>query len=146
VSVSPLGGVVSASVAQQRFSMLLVAAFAATALFLAAVGLYGVVAYTVSLRTAEIGLRLAIGAQPPQVLAMIVGSGMRLVAIGLVLGLAAALALSRVLESLLFETTPFDIVSYAATAATLLAIAILACLVPARRAMRLDPIVALRQP
>jgi ABC-type antimicrobial peptide transport system permease subunit len=71
---------------------------------------------------------------------------MRLVAIGLVLGLAAALALSRVLESLLFETTPFDIVSYAATAATLLAIAILACLVPARRAMRLDPIVALRQP
>jgi ABC-type antimicrobial peptide transport system permease subunit len=126
-----------------------VATFAVTALFLAVVGVYGVVTYSVSLRTPEIGLRLAMGAQRAQVMRMILGGGMRLVAIGLAAGLGGAVVLSRVIQSqllpLLFETTPFDAVSYAVTAATLLAVAMLACVVPARRAMRVDPIVALRQ-
>jgi putative ABC transport system permease protein len=148
-SMSALSDVVSDSVAQRRFSMLLVATFAVTALFLAVVGVYGVVTYSVSLRTPEIGLRLAMGAQRAQVMRMILGGGMRLVAIGLAAGLGGAVVLSRVIQSqllpLLFETTPFDAVSYAVTAATLLAVAMLACVVPARRAMRVDPIVALRQ-
>ena len=143
-SMAPLGEVISDSVGEQRFSLLLVVAFAVTALFLAAVGLYGVVAYTVSQRTQEIGVRVAMGAQRLQVLGMIVGGGMRLALVGLAIGLVASLAASRVVESLLFEMTPFDPVSYAVTAAALLAIAAVACYVPARRALRVDPIIALR--
>jgi putative ABC transport system permease protein len=143
-SIVPLDTVVSESVAQQRFSMLLLTLFALVALFLAAVGLYGVVAYTVSQRTQEIGLRMAIGARPGDVLKMIVGGGMKLALAGVVIGLAAALAAANVVASMLFEVTPFDPVSYAATAAVILAVAALACYVPARRAMRVDPIVALR--
>jgi putative ABC transport system permease protein len=143
-SMAPLTDVVSDSVAQQRFSMLLVVAFALTALFLATVGLYGVVAYTVSQRTQEIGVRVAMGAQRSQVLGMIVGGGMRLTLLGLAIGFVASVAISRVTESLLFDMTPFDPFSYAVTAAALLVIAALACYVPARRALRVDPIVALR--
>jgi ABC-type antimicrobial peptide transport system permease subunit len=125
--------------------MLLLTVFAGIALFLAAIGLYGVVAYSVSLRTQEIGLRMAIGAQQRDVLQMIVGGGMKLALVGVVVGLAAAVSLSGVLAKMLFEIQRFDLASYATTAAILLAIAALACYVPARRAMRVDPIVALRE-
>jgi len=131
-------------VAQRRFSMLLLASFAVIALFLAAVGLYGVVAYTVSQRTQEIGVRMAIGAQRGDVLSMVVGGGMKLALVGVAIGLAAAMALSRALDTMLFEVAPSDPTSYAATAIVLLVVAALACYIPARRAMRVDPIVALR--
>jgi ABC-type antimicrobial peptide transport system permease subunit len=125
--------------------MLLLAAFALVALFLAAVGIYGVVAYTVSQRTQEIGVRLAIGAERHDVLALVVGGGMKLALVGVAIGLAGALGLSRLIATMLFSVTPFDPVSYAATAAVLTAIAALACYVPARRAVKVDPIVAMRQ-
>jgi putative ABC transport system permease protein len=144
-AMTPLATVVSESVAQRRFSMLLLGVFAFIALFLAAVGLYGVVAYTVSQRTQEIGLRVAIGAQRGDVLRLVVGGGMALAVAGVGIGVACALGLSRLVATMLYEVTPFDPVSYAATALGLLAVAALACYVPARRAMRVDPIVALRQ-
>lgn len=125
--------------------MLLLSVFAVIAVFLAAVGLYGVVAYSVSLRTQEIGVRMAIGAQRGDVLGLIVGGGMKLAAIGVALGLAGALALSGLIRSLLFSVTPLDPASYVVTAAGLLGVAALACYLPARRATRVDPIVALRQ-
>jgi putative ABC transport system permease protein len=144
-SMTPLATVISDSVAQRRFSMLLLGVFALVALFLAAVGLYGVVAYTVSQRTPEIGLRMAIGAQGGDVLRMVIGGGMKLAILGVVLGTAGALALARLVATMLYEVTPFDPTSYASTAAVLLAVALLACYIPARRAMGVDPIVALRQ-
>ncbi len=125
--------------------MLLLATFALVALFLAAVGLYGVVAYTVSQRTQEIGVRMAIGAQRADVLRMVLGGGMKLSLIGLAIGLAAALALAELVTTLLFGVEPFDPASYGATAAVLLAVSLLACYVPARRATLVDPIVAIRQ-
>jgi putative ABC transport system permease protein len=143
--MGPLSDAVTESVAERRFSMLLLSVFAAIAVFLAGVGLYGVVAYTVTQRTQEIGLRMAIGAGPADVLRMVVGEGLKLAIIGVVFGIAAALALARVIESMLFHVTPFDAASYTATAVMLLAIATLASYVPARRAMRVDPLVALRQ-
>jgi putative ABC transport system permease protein len=144
-SMTPLADVLTESVAQRRFSMLLIMLFGLVAMFLAAVGLYGVVAYTVSLRTREIGLRMAIGAMPSDVMKMILGGGMKLAALGVVLGVGAALALSQLVKSLLFEVEPSDPASYAATALLLLVVAALACYIPARRAMRVDPIVTLQQ-
>ena len=123
----------------------MLALFSGIAVFLAAVGLYGVVAYTVTQRTQEIGVRMAIGAQPGQVMRMVVGGGLRLAAIGVVLGTGAALLLSRFIATMLFGVTPFDATSYILTASALLLVATLACYVPARRAMRVDPLVALRQ-
>jgi putative ABC transport system permease protein len=143
-AIAPLKEVVTESVAQRRFSMLLLAVFAMVALFLAAVGLYGVVAYAVSQRTQEIGLRMAIGAQRGDVLRMVLTGGMKLALVGVVLGIGIALAVARYLKSLLFEVTPFDAWSYVATAAVLLAVSALACYVPARRATAVDPLVALR--
>lgn len=144
-SMTPLATVLDESVAQRRFSMLLLALFALVALFLAAVGLYGVVAYTVSQRTQEIGLRMAIGAQPGDVLRMVLGGGMKLATVGVALGIAAALGLASLVASMLFGVTPFDPASYAMTAAILMLVAALACYIPARRAMGVDPLVALRQ-
>ena len=144
-SMTPLVDVVSESVAQRRFSMLLILLFGVVALFLSAVGLYGVVAYTVSLRTREIGLRMAIGAMPSDVMKMILGGGMKLAALGVALGVVAALALSQLVEAMLFEVEPSDPASFAATAVLLLAVAALACYIPARRAMRVDPMVTLQQ-
>jgi putative ABC transport system permease protein len=143
--ISPLSVLLSESIAQRRFSMLLLGLFALIALFLASVGLYGVVAYAVSQRTQEIGVRMAIGAQAGDVMRMILGGGMKLALIGVAIGTAGALALSDLVTSMLYGVTPFDPVSYAATALVLLAVAALACYVPARRAMRIDPILALRQ-
>ncbi len=143
-AITPLTDVVSESVAQRRFSMLLLVVFAAVAVFLAAVGLYGVVAYAVSQRTQEIGVRMAIGAQRRDVLNLIVGGGMKLALIGVAIGLAGALALSGFIEAMLFDVQPLDPTSYTVTALVLLSVAALACYVPARRATRVDPIVALR--
>ena len=144
-NATPLGDTISESVAERRFSMLLLGVFAGVALFLAAVGLYGVVAYTVTQRTPEIGVRMAIGAQPAHVLRMVVGAGLKLAIAGVVLGTAAALLAARFISTMLFGVTPFDPASYFATTAMLLAVAALACYIPARRAMRVDPLVALRQ-
>jgi putative ABC transport system permease protein len=143
-SVATLDSIVAESVAQRRFSMLLLSLFAGVALFLAGVGLYGVVAYGVSQRTREIGLRMAIGAQPMHVLTMVVGGGMKVAAIGVVIGVGASLALAQLIKSMLFDVTPFDAMSYAATAGVLLIVAALACYLPARRARRVDPTVALQ--
>ena len=139
-----LDAVITESVAQRRFSMSLLAAFAFVAVFLAAVGLYGVVAYAVSQRTQEIGLRMALGAQHGDVLRMVLGGGMKLAAAGVGVGLLAALWLARYLATMLFGVTPFDAVSYSATVAILLTVTVLACYVPARRATTVDPLVALR--
>jgi putative ABC transport system permease protein len=144
-AMTPLATAVSDSLAQRRFSMLLLGMFAFIALFLAAVGLYGVVACSVSQRTQEIGLRMAIGAQRGHVLRLVVGGGMKLAVAGVAIGIACTLGLARLVATMLYEVTPFDPASYSATALVLLAVAALACYVPARRAMRVDPIVALRQ-
>jgi predicted permease len=143
-AMTPLEDVVWQSVAERRFAMLLLVIFALVALFLAAVGLYGVVAYTVSQQTREIGLRMAMGAQRGDVLRMVLGGGMKLALIGVVLGMVGALSLAGLVASLLFGVTPFDPASYAGTAVLLLAVAAMACFVPARRAMRMDPLQALR--
>ena len=143
-SITPLATVLDESVAQQRFSMMLLATFAGIALFLAAVGLYGVVSYVVSQRTREIGLRMAMGAGPGNIVRMVLGGGMKLAVLGVVIGLAGAFALSSYIETLLYEVTPSDVTSYAGTAGILLAVAALACYVPARKAMRVDPLIALQ--
>ncbi|HEY7818180.1 MAG TPA: ABC transporter permease, partial [Vicinamibacteria bacterium] len=139
-----LEGVLADSLAQRRFSMLLLALFAVIASFLAAVGLYGVVSYAVSRRTREVGLRVAMGAAPASLVCEIVTEGMKPALAGVGIGLAAALGLSRLLETLLFGVTTFDPASYGATALALLAVAGIACFVPAWRASRLDPLEALR--
>ena len=129
-----LDTVVSGSVAGRRFSMLLLGVFAGIALFLAAVGLYGVLSYAVLQRTQEIGIRLAIGAAPGQLLRLIVRDGLKLTIAGIVLGLAGSLALSQFVTALLFDLTPFDPASYVLPAVVLLAVGTLACHLPARRA------------
>jgi putative ABC transport system permease protein len=143
-SITPMATVLEDSVAEQRFSMLLLTVFAGVALTLAAIGLYGVVAYTVSQRTREIGLRMAIGASSASLLRLVVGGGMKLALLGVLIGLGSAVALSTYIESMLFEIPSSDSASYAATAGLLLAIAALACYIPARRALRVDPLVALQ--
>ncbi len=125
--------------------MLLLTAFALVALFLAAVGLYGVVGYSVSQRTQEIGVRMAIGAQREDVLRMVLGGGMKLSALGLVIGLIAAVLLARLVTTMLFDVEPFDPMSYVATASLLATVSLLACYVPARRAMKVDPVIAMRR-
>jgi putative ABC transport system permease protein len=136
--------VMSLSVAQKRFNMLLLGIFAGSALVLAIVGIYGVISYLVTQRTHEIGIRMALGAQPADVQKMVVGHGLKLVCFGLCVGVAGALAATRALSALLFEVKPADPLTFALTSALLLAIALLACYVPARRAAKIDPMVALR--
>jgi putative ABC transport system permease protein len=132
------------SVAPRRFNMTLLAGFAALALLLAAVGVYGVMSYTVTQRTREIGVRMALGAQSGAVLKLIVGQGLKLALIGLAIGLSAAFTLSRWMEDLLFDVRPSDTWTYGAVAALLLLVALFACWIPARRAAKVDPMIALR--
>lgn len=139
-----LQSALSESVAAPRFRALLIGVFALLALVLAMAGIYGVMAYSVAERTREMGIRMALGARPGGVLRLVLGQGMRLVAAGLFLGLGAAFAATRLLTSLLFEVKPFDPATFVAACAALLAVALLANYVPARRATQVDPMVALR--
>jgi putative ABC transport system permease protein len=135
---------VSRSLAQARFNSLLLAAFAALALLLAAIGIYGVMSYAVSQRTSEIGIRLAMGAAMRDILSMIIGDAMRLAGIGLAIGVGLALVLSRTLSSLLYQVTGTDPLTFAAVVAVLAGVALAASYLPARRAARIPPVEALR--
>ena len=132
------------SLAPRRFNLWLIGLFAALSLILAAVGLYGVMSYAVSQRTREIGIRMALGARSGDAFKLIVGQGMALTAIGLTVGLAASFALTRVMVSLLFGVSATDSLTFAAMAGLLAVVALAACYIPARRATRVDPVVALR--
>jgi predicted lysophospholipase L1 biosynthesis ABC-type transport system permease subunit len=134
----------SMELTDRRLPMQLMAAFAFLALVLAAVGVYGVMAYSVAARTREIGVRVALGAQPRNVFGMVVRQGMGAAAAGLTLGLLGAAALGSVLTSLLYGVTPTDASTFVGVAGVLLAVVLAACLVPARRAVRVDPLEALR--
>jgi putative ABC transport system permease protein len=143
-SVATMEKIRSRSIAQPRLTALLLSVFAALALILATVGIYGVMAYSVTQRTHEMGLRMALGASAPDVLALVVGQGMLLAAIGVALGIAGAFAMTRVLEKFLWGVRPTDPVTFTAVSLLLAAIAILASYLPARRATHVDPMVALR--
>ncbi|HEV2490421.1 MAG TPA: ABC transporter permease [Candidatus Acidoferrales bacterium] len=135
---------ISNSLASRRFSMILLGIFAALALVLSAVGIYGVISYLVGQRTHEIGIRMALGAQTSDVLRLILGQGAKMALIGVAIGIAAALGLARFIASMLFGVSAHDPVTFAGVAILLVAVALAACYVPARRAMRVDPIDALR--
>ena len=137
--------VMASAVAEERFRMTLVAGFAVTAMLLAALGVYGLMAFTTTQRQKEFGVRLALGATPRTVLLSVMRDGLVLAAIGLTVGLAAAIAAARGMRQMLFGISPFDPVTFAAMAAAQLAVAALASFVPARRAMRVDPIVTLQR-
>ena len=136
--------VVGGSLARPRFAMLLLALFSALALVLAAVGLYGVISYSVAQRTSEFGIRIAMGAGPRDVLGMVVGQGLRLGVIGVVLGGVGALALTRLIRGLLFGISSFDPQTFIAMALLLTGVTLVACYIPAHRATKVDPMVALR--
>jgi len=140
----PLEQLVSGSLGQRRFYMMLLGAFAALALVLAAIGLYGVVSYSASQRTKEIGIRMALGATRKQVVSLIMGQGLQVAAAGLAMGLVLTTILNRAMKDLLVGVSATDPATLSITAAMLLTVAALACYVPARRATRVDPTVALR--
>jgi putative ABC transport system permease protein len=136
--------VMADSVAQQRFSMLLLAVFAVVALTLAAVGLYGVMAYSVTQRTHELGIRMALGASSRDVLRLVMGHGLWLTMIGVAIGLVVAFFLTQLMASLLFGVTATDPLTFATIAALQMFVALAASFVPARRALKVDPMIALR--
>ncbi len=131
-------------VSQRFLALLLVGSFAALALILAAVGIYGVVAYYVTRRSHEIGIRMALGAQARDVLRMVLVQGAALTAVGVAVGVFVSLGVVHLMSSMLYSLSPYDPVSFAAGSAALLSVALLACYIPARRATKLDPMVALR--
>jgi predicted permease len=135
---------VSKSVVQPRFLALLLATFSGIALFLAAIGIYGVMAYSVTQRTQEIGVRMALGARPFHVLRLVLGQSLGMLLIGIVIGLAGAFALTRLMRTLLFEISVTDPLTYVSVIGLLTVVALLACYIPARRAAKVDPLIALR--
>jgi putative ABC transport system permease protein len=143
-SVSTLERLVSRTLAERRFNLLLLGAFALMALALASVGIYGVISFSTSRRTHEIGIRMALGANPASVLRLVLGEGLTLTALGLGIGWAAALALTRILSSMLFGVSATDLLTFVAVSMVLLIVALIACYIPARRATRVDPMIALR--
>jgi putative ABC transport system permease protein len=143
-SLASMDDIVSSSMWQPRFSMLLLGAFAGVALVLAAVGIYGVISYSVGQRTHEIGIRMALGAQPRDVLGLVVRQGAVLATAGLLIGLAGALAITRLLASLLYGVKTTDPLTFFAVSLLLAGVALFASYVPARRASKIDPILALR--
>ena len=143
-NIASMNEVVSASVAQPRLTTQFTGFFAGLALLLTAVGIYGVLAYSVTQRTHEMGIRMALGASRVEILKMVVGQGMKLVLSGLVLGLVVSLAVTRLLTTLLFGTSARDPLTFAAVTLLLIVVALLAAYIPARRAAQVDPIVALR--
>jgi putative ABC transport system permease protein len=143
-SLAPLEEYVSWAVARPRLNMQFMGVFAGAALLLAAIGIYGIMAFAVARRTREIGVRMAMGARPGRLIGTVLGQATRLAAVGISLGLLGSLWLTRFLETLLYETRPIDGPTYAAAALILAAVAVLAALLPALRATQVDPVVSLR--
>jgi putative ABC transport system permease protein len=143
-NINTMNSILARSVAPRSWSMLLLTVFAGAAVMLAAIGIYGVLSYVVAQRVGEIGIRLALGAQTADVFKLMIGQGMRLALTGVVLGLAFSFALTRLMKSLLYEVSATDSLTFAGVALLLALVALLACWVPARRATKVDPLIALR--
>jgi putative ABC transport system permease protein len=144
-NVQPMDRVVSASIAERGFNTLLLAAFSMLAMLLAAAGIYGLISFSVAERTREIGIRMALGAQSSDVMKLVTIQGMRLALIGVAIGLGISFASTRLLKSLLFGVSATDPLTFAVVPALLAGVALLACFIPARRATKVDPMVALRR-
>jgi len=145
-AIKTMEGYLAESMAQRRFNMLLLAVFAGLALVLAAVGIYGVIAYNVTQRTHEMGIRIALGARGADILRLVFTNSIATTIVGIVVGLAAAFALTRLLQSMLYQVTATDPFVFAIIPLLLLAVATIATYIPARRAMKVNPITALREP
>ncbi len=144
-SISSMDQIIARSVADRRFALELLGVFAAVALLLAAIGIYGVMSYSFSQRSHEVGIRMALGAQRLDILRMAVGEGMRVVVIGLASGLVVAVVMTRFFQSMLFDIAPTDPTTFLSVSAILVGVAFLACYIPAKRATRVDPLIALRE-
>jgi putative ABC transport system permease protein len=142
--VRTLGQLLDRTLSEAKFNLMLLGLFSIVALVLAAIGVYGVMSHAVTQRTREIGVRMALGAQPRSVLRLVIGQGMALVSVGVVIGVGAAWALTRLMSTMLFETPAADPATFAAIASLLAAVALMACWIPARRAAKVDPIIAIR--
>jgi ABC-type antimicrobial peptide transport system permease subunit len=142
--VQTMDEVIAGSFAARRLSMILLAIFAILALALSCVGIYGVISYVVGQRTREIGIRMALGAQQRDVLRMVLGDGARMALVGVIAGIVAALGLTRLMANQLFGVSAYDPLTFTAVAIVLTLVALLACYLPARRAVRVDPMIALR--
>jgi ABC-type antimicrobial peptide transport system permease subunit len=143
-ALKPMTEYLSNSLSRRRFNLVLLSVFAAVALLLAAVGIYGVISYTVSQRTHEIGIRVAVGADSGDILKLVVGQAMILALVGITLGLLASIGLTRLMESLLYGVSATDPLTFVALSAVLAGVSLTACLIPALRATRVDPMIALR--
>jgi hypothetical protein len=139
-----MNDLIAASLASRRFSLILIGAFAAIALMLSIIGIYGVVSYFVGQRTNEIGIRVALGAKPRDILHQVVGEGGKMAIVGIILGLAGAAVLTRLISTLLFEVSPTDLLTFGSAATLLLGLTLAASYLPARRALSVDPMTALR--
>jgi putative ABC transport system permease protein len=144
VTITTMDEIFSQSVASQRFNTVLIGAFAALALILAMVGVFGVINYSVAQRTHELGIRIALGAQRADVFRLVIGNGLALALIGVALGSLGAYGLTRLLRGLLFGVSPTDGLTFAIVSALVIGVALLACYLPGRRAMKVDPLEALR--
>ena len=139
-----MGGIISDSLAERRFSMILLGTFATLALFMSCVGIYGVISHLATQRTHEIGIRMALGAERRDVLRMVLGEGAKMTLLGVAIGLVAAFGLTRLLAAMLFGVSSHDPLTFAGVSGLLTLVALAACYIPARRAMKVDPMVALR--